>query len=121
MLNKLLPKSPIGIALTAASVILALSPEARRMTRRAAVKGMAGVLSLVDQMKTATASTQQHISGFVDEARRSNTNDQERAQSFTYDIDVEPVAFTKESLTPFNVVNEEFVKQQTMGSQHPTH
>ncbi|BCJ88380.1 hypothetical protein [Effusibacillus dendaii] len=46
-------RSPFGIALTAVAVILAVSPEARKATRRAAVKGTAAVLDLVDQVREA--------------------------------------------------------------------
>ena len=49
--------SPIGIALTLAGVVLALSPEARKATRRAVVKGTAALLGAVDSVKQATADT----------------------------------------------------------------
>jgi hypothetical protein len=43
--------SPIGIALTVAGVVLALSPEMRQAARRALVKGTAAVLGAVDSAK----------------------------------------------------------------------
>lgn len=45
--------SPVGIALTVAGVVLALSPEARKATRRMLVKGTAFVLGTVDQARNA--------------------------------------------------------------------
>jgi hypothetical protein len=53
-MKKLNLSSPLGIALTVAGVILALSPEARRATRRLLVKGTAAVLGAVDQAKGRT-------------------------------------------------------------------
>lgn len=47
--------SPVGIALTVAGVVLALSPEARKATRRMLVKGTAFVLGTVDQARNAAA------------------------------------------------------------------
>ncbi|KEO82219.1 YtxH domain-containing protein [Tumebacillus flagellatus] len=43
--------SPVGIALTVAGVVLALSPEARKATRRLLVKGTASLLGAVDGVK----------------------------------------------------------------------
>jgi hypothetical protein len=47
--------SPLGIALMAAGVILALSPDARRAIRRCMVKGTAGVMDMVEQVGGVTA------------------------------------------------------------------
>lgn len=47
--------SPVGIALTVAGVVLALSPEARRATRQALVKGTSLLLGAVDTVKSASA------------------------------------------------------------------
>lgn len=49
--------SPVGIALTVAGVVLALSPEARKATRRLVVKGTAALLGAVDSVKDATTDT----------------------------------------------------------------
>lgn len=51
-------KSPIGIALAAAAVLLAVSPEARKGVRRLAVKGTGAVLDKTDQLKNATRDLQ---------------------------------------------------------------
>ena len=47
-------KSPFGFVLTAAAVVLALSPEAREAARKAAIKGTAVILDLVDNAKDST-------------------------------------------------------------------
>jgi Mg2+ and Co2+ transporter CorA len=60
-------KSPIGFLLTAAAVILAISPEARKATRKLAVKGTAVVLDIIDQVKDATAGMSQQLSHGVEE------------------------------------------------------
>jgi len=46
--------SPVGLALTVAGVVLALSPEARRATRQLLVKGTASVLGAVDTVRDST-------------------------------------------------------------------
>ncbi|MEW9670149.1 hypothetical protein [Ammoniphilus sp. 3BR4] len=48
-------RSPVGIALTIAGVILAISPEARQATRRVAVKGTSFILGLVDDIKDSSS------------------------------------------------------------------
>lgn len=53
-----IPKSPVGMVLTAAAVVFAISPEARKFTRRMAVKGLARVLSAVDQLKASSSAAQ---------------------------------------------------------------
>ncbi|MDB5083369.1 MAG: putative secreted protein [Bacilli bacterium] len=46
--------SPLGIALTVAGVVLALSPEARKSVRQLLVKGTAAILGMADQVKNVT-------------------------------------------------------------------
>ena len=43
--------NPIGIAISAAALILTISPEARNGTRKLIVKGTAALLSVGDQVK----------------------------------------------------------------------
>ncbi|GAX88871.1 hypothetical protein [Effusibacillus lacus] len=45
--------SPLGIALTVAGVVLALSPEARKATRQVLVKGTSLLLGAADTVKNA--------------------------------------------------------------------
>jgi hypothetical protein len=49
-------KSPIGLVIAAGSLILALSPEARKTARRWAVKGTELLLETSDQIKAAASS-----------------------------------------------------------------
>jgi hypothetical protein len=53
--------------LTAAAVILAVSPEARKATRKLAVKGTAVVLDIIDQVKDVSAGVRQQIAQAVEE------------------------------------------------------
>ncbi|MGC5326060.1 hypothetical protein [Brevibacillus sp. SYSU BS000544] len=99
MLNRLIPKSPLGIALTAASVLFAVSPEARKLTRRAAVKGIAGVLSLVDQLKEMTSSTTEQINGLIVEAKGMDQLEPPKTISFSYDTGMKPVEFRGDNQT----------------------
>ena len=50
-------KSPLGFVITAAAIILTVSPEARNATRRLAVKGTTVLLDLVDQARSNAALT----------------------------------------------------------------
>lgn len=49
--------SPVGIALTAAGLILALSPQARRATRQLMVKGASMMLGTVESIKATAGVT----------------------------------------------------------------
>lgn len=61
--------NPIGIAVTAAALILTLSPEARKGTRKVLVKGAAALLSVGDQVKQLTTDTRKELGHFVKEAK----------------------------------------------------
>ncbi|MFC4768281.1 hypothetical protein [Effusibacillus consociatus] len=70
--------SPVGIALTVAGVVLALSPEARRVTRQALVKGTSLLLGAMDSAKSATAGlaagvseSTAKLSGMLEEVKDS--------------------------------------------------
>ncbi|OFW80245.1 MAG: hypothetical protein A2201_02805 [Alicyclobacillus sp. RIFOXYA1_FULL_53_8] len=52
---KFRPSSPLGLVLAVAGIALALSPETRKAVRRLMVKGTAGVLDAVDNVKHAGA------------------------------------------------------------------
>lgn len=59
MFKKVNLSSPLGIALTVAGLVLALSPEARRTVRKWVVKGTAGVMDTMEQVGgTAAGLTQ---------------------------------------------------------------
>jgi hypothetical protein len=70
MLKKLFSLSnPLGLVLTAATLILTISPEARRGTRKLLVKGTASMLSLGDQFKGMTTGARKQLGTFIDEAK----------------------------------------------------
>jgi hypothetical protein len=134
MLNKLLPRTPLGIALTAASVILAVSPEARKMTRRAAVKGISALLSAVDQIKAVASSAQNQFSGILEEGKGTDG----AAFSFDKRLETKSLAFetddtdserassdVHEESPPFqpayNVISDDYIKRRLRETQPEVH
>jgi hypothetical protein len=66
-------KSPIGILLAAAGVILAISPDARKAVRKIAVKGTEWVLEMNDQLKTGISELKMvNVHSRNDENRAAN-------------------------------------------------
>ena len=61
--------NPLGIAFTAAALILTLSPEARKGTRKLLVRGAAALLSVGDQVKQLTVGARKEIGHIVEEAK----------------------------------------------------
>jgi hypothetical protein len=116
LLNKVLPKSPLGVILTAAAVVFTISPEARKFTRRMAVKGLAGVLSAVDQLKASSSAAQGQWKELLSEAKQSDSEQLplDERPSF-YDTEIEPVPFAAEKINPspaVNVLNDDYLKKQ---------
>ena len=66
---KRLLSSPLGIAFTAAALILTISPEARNGTRKLMVKGTAALLSVGDQVKQLTIGARKEIGHLVEDAK----------------------------------------------------
>lgn len=56
-------KSPLGFILTAAAVILALSPEAREGARKMAVKGTGAILDVVEKARNSSCAEQATLIG----------------------------------------------------------
>lgn len=126
MLNKLLPKTPLGIALTAAAVLLTVSPEARKVTRKIAVKGVSTVLDLADGLKNATAGARAQLSGIVSEAKMTggmslSKNAEEPAINFDTEIEPEPFLGSDSNPIPFNVLNDSALKKQMLDSNKNLH
>ncbi|MBP0725326.1 hypothetical protein J5Y03_08995 [Bacillus sp. RG28] len=70
MLKKLFSFSnPVGLILTTATIILTLSPEARRGTRKLLVKGAGAALALGDQMKGLTTQARLQLDSVMNEAK----------------------------------------------------
>ncbi|WP_051348789.1 hypothetical protein [Peribacillus kribbensis] len=61
--------NPLGLAFTATALLLALSPEARKGTRKALVRGAAALLSVGDQMKGLTAGARKQLGTIMNEAK----------------------------------------------------
>ncbi|WP_205668496.1 hypothetical protein [Ammoniphilus sp. CFH 90114] len=103
-------KSPIGMVITAASVILALSPEARQATRKLAAKGTSTVLDLVDQMR-------QSASGMRSEAENT-TDPMQHHNSPSNNLDLHEARMMDEPSphlgleNAYNVLNDQFIKEQ---------
>jgi ABC-type transporter MlaC component len=68
MIKKLIG-NPVGLAITSVTLLLALSPEARRGTRKLLVKGAGAVLALGDQMKSLTSGVRKQIGSIMEEAK----------------------------------------------------
>jgi hypothetical protein len=113
MLKKLLPKSPWGIALTAAAVILYASPEARRAVRKVAVKGLSTLMALTEQLKESASSVRDGLTETVEEVKAENLKSErlETHHSITYNTDIEPENFLK-GTEPLNVMNDDYLKKQ---------
>ncbi|MFC3884033.1 hypothetical protein ACFOU2_11245 [Bacillus songklensis] len=70
MLKKLFSFSnPVGLVITSATLILALSPEARRGTKKLLVKGAGAALALGDQMKGLTSGMRMQLGSFMEDAK----------------------------------------------------
>ncbi|MEW9668205.1 hypothetical protein [Ammoniphilus sp. 3BR4] len=120
MLNKLLPKTPLGFAITAATVLLSVSPEARQFTRKMAVKGIGAVLGAADGIKELTAGARSQMAGLVAEAR---SEEPKEVSPLTFDMDLEPEPFfesAQDQPLPFNVMSDQSI-QEKMQNPNPHH
>ena len=61
--------NPVGMVFAAAAIILSVSPEARKGTRKVLVKGAAALLSVGDQVKHLTIGARKELGTFVEEAK----------------------------------------------------
>ncbi|MBD1380931.1 hypothetical protein [Metabacillus arenae] len=61
--------NPLGIVITAATLILTVSPEARRGTKKLLVKGVGSALALGDQIKHLTTGARLQLSSLMEEAK----------------------------------------------------
>lgn len=68
MLKRIFGGSPLGIALSVAGVVLAVSPEARRAARRMLVKGTAAVMGGIEQVKKTTNEAVDQGQNFAERA-----------------------------------------------------
>jgi hypothetical protein len=61
--------NPIGIAITAAALVLTISPEARNGTRKLLVKGTAALLSVGDSVKQLSIGARKEMRHLVQDAK----------------------------------------------------
>jgi hypothetical protein len=61
--------NPVGLVLSSAVLILTVSPQARKGTRKLLVKGTGAVLALGDQMKGLTIGVQKQLGSFMEKAK----------------------------------------------------
>ncbi|WCK54718.1 hypothetical protein PP175_01370 [Aneurinibacillus sp. Ricciae_BoGa-3] len=116
MFNKLLPKSPWGIALTTAAVVLYASPETRKAVRKAAVKGLSAIMALTEQIKESASSMRNEVAETAREEKEVDRTDHTRgimASPLTYNTNIAPEDFLKRT-EPLNVINDEFLKKQAI-------
>lgn len=118
MLNKLLPKTPLGLAVTAATVLLSVSPEARQFTRKLAVKGIGAVLGAADGIRELTAGARAQVAGLVADAR---SEEQKDVSALTFDMDLEPEPFfesVQDQPLPFNVMSDQSIQEKIQNPHH---
>ena len=116
MLNKLLPKTPLGLAITAVTVVLSVSPEARKFTRNMAVKGIGAVMGAAEGIKDLTAGAREQMAGLISEARSQQTEDM---SPLTFDMELEPESIfntDQDSPLPFNVMSDQELQERIQNS-----
>jgi hypothetical protein len=149
MLKKLFSLSnPVGLAITSATLILALSPEARRGTKKLLVKGAGAALALGDQMKGMTSGMRLQLGSFMEEARIEKEHmllsDEAQSLRAGFEEGVEKVKGaskkaehtfrnifddvippqdtpTREAMAPYNVLNDESVRHKLNEIENQLH
>jgi hypothetical protein len=136
--------NPFGIVFTAATLILTVSPEARRGTKKLLVKGVGSALALGDQIKHLTTSTRLQLSSFMEEAKHEKETMElpnmkeamfemkergmeksketiHQAKETFGNIFSEPKETSMQSSTPFNVMNDHSLKQKMSEIENQLH
>lgn len=128
--------NPLGIVFTAATLILTVSPEARRGTKKLLVKGVGSALALGDQIKHLTTGARLQLSSFMEEAKHEKeTMELPNMKEAMFDMTERGMEKSKETIhqaketfsnifsepkesnsiessTPFNVINDHSLKQK---------
>lgn len=101
MNSKFIPRTPLGIVLTAASVILAVSPTARQHTRKAVVKGLAATLGVIDQLQGTVSTAKKQLDTMLREAKEqpAGTSDHLNLSSARTHHAEEETAFSAENVS----------------------
>lgn len=69
LLQRLVPRSPLGMALGIGLVVLAISPDARRLVRKGLVRALAAGLALGEEVRDLTQGVRKEITAIVAEAQ----------------------------------------------------
>lgn len=135
-MKKFLLSNPLGIIITAATLILTVSPEARRGTKKLLVKGVGSALALGDQIKHLSTGARLQLSSIMEEAKheketmelpnmkdamfemtergmeKSKETIHQAKETFGNIFSEEKETHTIHSSTPFNVMNDISLKQK---------
>lgn len=69
LLRRLVPRSPLGMALGVAAVALAVSPALRRAVRKGVVQALAAGLALNDEIRQLSGGVRKELATLVAEAQ----------------------------------------------------
>lgn len=69
LLRRLVPRSPLGMVLGAAVVLLAVSPDARRAVRKGLVRALAAGLALGEEVRDLSQGVRKELTALVAEAQ----------------------------------------------------
>lgn len=148
MLKKLFSLSnPLGLVITSATLILTLSPEARRGTKRLLIKGAGAALAIGDQMKGLTSGMRLQLGSIMEEAKAEKEqmllSDEAQSMKAGFEEGMEKVkeagrkaehafknmfdddVMTKQEqenhFTPFNVLNDQSVRNKLNEIENQLH
>lgn len=74
-LRRLVPRSPLGMALGVAAVVLVVSPEARRVVRKGLVRALAAGLALGEEVRDLSKGVRKEVAALVAEAQVARSAD----------------------------------------------
>ncbi|WP_324715885.1 hypothetical protein U7230_10980 [Carboxydochorda subterranea] len=81
--RRLVPRSPLGMALGAALVLLVISPDARRVVRKGLVRALAAGLALSEEVRDLSKGVRNEISALVAEAQLTRSAGDGASSSIT--------------------------------------
>ncbi|MGM0878875.1 MAG: hypothetical protein ACQEWV_30470 [Bacillota bacterium] len=135
--------NPAGIVITSASLLLVLSPKARKGTRKLLVKGVGAALALGDQVKGLTTGVRKQLGAMINEAKVDNERmkitdlseaikegveegiektkqaDEKAKQTFSYLFKEDDPNEHSQQFRAFNVLNDQFVKNKLHEMEQP--
>ncbi|MFY4776582.1 hypothetical protein [Metabacillus sp. RGM 3146] len=137
--------NPLGILFTAATLIFAVSPEARRGTKKLLVKGVGSALALGDQMKQLTTGARLKLTTLMEEAKnekdsmalpnmkeamssmkeqgmeKSKETYNQAKEAFSNIFSDTKESASTDSSSPFNVINDDSLKQKMSEIENKLH